>query len=126
MYLPQGRLGNIQRSRFLLQPRLKPLSLFLILTLYLPYNPPPQQSEKRQPFYTIFTDINNISHSQYKSIHISINSSLPSVNLHLGIIEDDDNCMKILLDTGASMNTCNLSCHILVMSQCTEMMGKFL
>ena len=24
------------------------------------------------------------------------------------------------------MNTCNLSYHILVMSQCTEMMGKFL
>ena len=56
MYLSQGSLGNIHRSRFLLQPRLKPLSLFLILTLYLPYNPPPFPNSLRKgnPF-TLFS-----------------------------------------------------------------------
>ena len=57
---------------------------------------------------------------------ISINNSLPSVCLHLGIPEDDENRMQILVDTGTAMNTCDLKYHLLVMSQCPDIVEEFL
>ena len=35
---------------------------------------------------------------------ITINNSLPSVNMLIGILVDDENKMSILVDTGATMN----------------------
>ena len=59
-------------------------------------------------------------------MHIGINNSLPSVSLHLGIPEDDENLMRMLIDTGAAMNTGNLQYYIWVMSQCSEILDDFL
>ena len=57
---------------------------------------------------------------------ISINNSLPSVNLHLGLIEDDENKMRILVDTGAAMNSGNLTYQLWVMFEYPEMVGEFI
>ena len=57
---------------------------------------------------------------------IPINNSLSSVCLHLGSVEDEENKMRMLLDTGAAMNSGNLTYHLGVMSQCPEMVGKFI
>ena len=56
---------------------------------------------------------------------IPINNSLPSVCLHLGSVEDEENKMRMLLDTGAAMNSCSLTYHLWFISQCPEMMGEF-
>ena len=42
-------------------------------------------------------------------MHILINKYLQYVNLYLDIDEDDDNCMRILIITGAAMNIGNMS-----------------
>ena len=57
---------------------------------------------------------------------IDINSSLLSVNLHLGIPEDDENRMQMLVDTGADMDTGNLKYYMWVMSQYPEIVDTFL
>ena len=57
---------------------------------------------------------------------IPINNSLPSVCLHLGSVEDEENKMYMLLDTDAAMNSGNLTYHLWVMSQCPEMVGEFI
>ena len=57
---------------------------------------------------------------------ISINNSLPSVTLHLGLLEDEENTMRMLVNTGAVMNSGNLAYHHWVMSECTEMAGEFI
>ena len=46
---------------------------------------------------------------------IGINNSLPSVSLILGILEDEENKMRMLVDTGAAMNTDNFDFHMWVM-----------
>ena len=43
-----------------------------------------------------------------KPIPIGINNSLPSVSLILGILEDDERKIRILVDIGVAMNTGNL------------------
>lgn len=48
------------------------------------------------------------------------------MSLHLGLSEDDKNQMRMLVNTGAAMNTGNFLYHIWVMSQCPEMVGEFL
>ena len=53
-------------------------------------------------------------------MYISINNSLPSINLHIDNPEDDENHIRILGDTGAVMNTGSLEYHLWVMSQCPE------
>ena len=57
---------------------------------------------------------------------IQINNYLPSIYLHLGLIEDEENKMRMLLDTGATMNSGNLNYHLWVMSQCPEMVDEFI
>ena len=57
---------------------------------------------------------------------IPINNSLPSVCLHLGSVEDDENKIRMLLNTGAAMNSGNLTYHLWIMSQCPEMVGEFI
>ena len=57
---------------------------------------------------------------------ISLNNFLPSVNLHLGLIEDEENKMRMLIDTGAAMNSGNLAYYLWVMSKCPEMVVEFI
>ena len=52
-------------------------------------------------FCPIFVSVNNISQATKKPMPISINNSLPSINLHLGLLEDDENKMMMLVDTDA-------------------------
>ena len=56
---------------------------------------------------------------------IDINSSLLSMNLHLGIPEDDENRMRMLVDTGADMDTDNLKYYMWVMSKYPEIVDTF-
>ena len=53
----------------------------------------------------------NISSSPKKHMHISINNSLPTVNLLIGNPEDDENRTQMLVDTGPAMNTESLEYH---------------
>ena len=48
------------------------------------------------------------------------------MSLHFVISEDDENRTRMIFDTGAAINTGNLQYHMLVMSQCPEMVDKFL
>ena len=56
---------------------------------------------------------------------IGINNSLPSVSLILGTLADEKNKIRMLVDTGAAMNTGNLRFHMLVMSQCPDIVDEF-
>ena len=90
-------------------------------------NPPPNNSPiKRARFCAIFARVEHISPSTQKPMPIPINKSLPSVCLHLGSVEDEENKMRMLLDTRAAINSGNLTYHHWVMSQCPEMVGEFI
>ena len=39
---------------------------------------------------------------------------------------DDENCMRMLVNTGAAMNAGHLNSHLWVMSQCLELVADFL
>ena len=56
---------------------------------------------------------------------IKINNSLPFVCLHLGNPEDDENRMRMLVDTGAAMNTGDLKYYQWVMSQCPDIVDEY-
>ena len=60
-----------------------------------------------------------------KPMPILINNYLPSINLHLGMVEDDENCMRMLLNTGAAMNIRNISYYLWIISEFLEMIGSF-
>ena len=45
---------------------------------------------------------------------IPIKKYLPSVCLHLGSVEDEEKKMRMLLDTGAAMNSGSLTYHLWV------------
>ena len=81
---------------------------------------------KKARFFPILVSVFNISQAINKPIPISINNSLPSVTLHLGLLEDEENTMRMLVDTSAAMNSDNLAYHLLVMSECPEMVGEFI
>ena len=90
-------------------------------------NQPPHNSPiKRARFCAIFARVAHIFPSSQKPMPIPINKSLPSVCLHLGSVEDEENKMYMLLDTDAAMNSGNLTYHLWVMSQCPEMVGGFI
>ena len=89
----------------------------------VPHHP---NDDKRPKFHAIFARMTNISSSPKKPMHISINNSLPYVNLHLGNPEDDDNRMRILVDTEAVMNTGSLDYHLWIMVQCPEVVEEYL
>ena len=57
---------------------------------------------------------------------ITINNSLPSVNMLIGILVDDENKMSILVDTGATMNIGDNTYHQWVMSQCHSMVAEYI
>ena len=57
---------------------------------------------------------------------ISINNSFLSVYLHIESITDDENKIRILVDTGAAMNTGNNAYHQRVMSQSPSMIAEYL
>ena len=81
---------------------------------------------KKARFDHILVRVFNISQAIKKPMPISINNSLPSVTLHLGLLEDEENTMRMLVDTGAAMNSGNLAYHLWVMSECPEMVGEFI
>ena len=58
-------------------------------------------------------------------MHISINNSLPSVHLNIGLLVNEQNKIRMLVDTGAAMNAGNLDYHKWVMSQCPIMMAEY-
>ena len=47
---------------------------------------------------------------------IAINNSLPSICLNLGSVENEENKIRMLLDTGAAINSSSLTYHLWVMS----------
>jgi len=47
------------------------------------------------------------------------------MSLHLGMPEDNENKMPMLVDTGTAMNTGNLRFHMWVMSQCPNIVDEF-
>ena len=49
-------------------------------------------------------------------MHIPINNSLPSICLHIGSVEDEENEMRMLLDIGGATNSGSLTYHLWVMS----------
>ena len=57
---------------------------------------------------------------------IIINDSLLSVNLHIGNPEDDENHIRILTDTGATMNTRSLEYNLWILYQCPETEKEYL
>ena len=57
---------------------------------------------------------------------ISINNSIPSVCLHLGTPEYDENRMRMLVDTESVMNTDNLLYNQWVISQCPDKVEEYL
>ena len=57
---------------------------------------------------------------------IQIKNSLPSIYLHLRLIEDEVNKMRMLLDTGATMDSGNLNYYLWIMSQCPEIIDEFI
>ena len=89
-------------------------------------DPPFQSSIKKPRFSAIFACVNNLTSFSQKLMPIQINNYLPSIYLHLGLIEDEENKMRMLLDTGATMNSGNLNYHLWVMSQCPEMFDEFI
>ena len=42
------------------------------------------------------------------------------------MVEDDKSRMIMLIDTDDVINTCNLSCHLLLMLECPEMIDELL
>ena len=84
------------------------------------------QDNSKAHWYAIFVRVTNISSSPKKPMPISINNSLLSMCLHLGIPKDDENRMQMLVDTGAAMNTGDLKYHLWVMSQCPDIVEDFL
>ena len=68
-------------------------------------HPDTPTSDKRPRVHTIFARVTNISSSSKKKIHVSINSYLPFVILHLGKPEDDKNRILIRVNTGTAINT---------------------
>ena len=76
-------------------------------------NPPPNKSPiKRSRFCAIFAMGNHVSPSSQKPMPIPINNSLPSIFLHLGSVDDEENQMHMLLDTGAAMDSGTLAYHL--------------
>ena len=79
-------------------------------------NPPSQSFIKKPRSFAIYACANNFTSSFQKLMPIQINIFFPSMCLHLGLIEDDENKMRMLLDIGSAMNSGNLDYHLWVMS----------
>ena len=77
-------------------------------------------------WYAVFVHINNIWYNPKKLLPIGINNYFPSISLILGILEDEKRKIRILVNTGAAMNTGNLHFHMWVMSQFPDIVDEFL
>ena len=84
------------------------------------------QKTKEARWYAIFVYVNNVLSNPKKPMPIGINNALPSVSLILGSREDDENKMRMLVDTGAAMNTGDIDFHLWVMSRCPDIVDDFL
>ena len=75
----------------------------------IPFSPKPDllhQESKRPHFFAILAYVSNISSSSKNFMSVSINNSLPSIHILLGgNKDDDDNRMRMLVDTRLAMNT---------------------
>ena len=79
-------------------------------------NPPANQSSiKKARFCAIFARVTHVSPSSQKPMLIPINNSLPSVCIHPGSVEDEENKIRMLLDTSTVMNLGSLTYHLWVM-----------
>ena len=72
-------------------------------------------NDKCRYVYAIFARMTNIFSSPKKSIPININSSLTTINLHINNLEDDENCVRMLVDIGATMNNGSIEYHMWAM-----------
>ena len=77
---------------------------------------PHSKNIDKRPRSTRFFCMTNISSSLKKNMPISINNSLPSINLYIGIPEDIKIHIRMLVDIGAIINTGNLKYSLWVMS----------
>ena len=63
-----------------------------------------------------FAYVTNISSSPQKPLHITINNSTSSINIHLGLIIEVEDCMCMIVYINIAMNTSNKDYHLWVMS----------
>ena len=89
-------------------------------------HPARQSNDKRLRFFTISALLAHLSSPNKKLIPISINNSLSSVYLNIGLIMNNENKNKMLVDTGAAMNTGNKDHYLWVISQCPSMIAEYL
>ena len=57
---------------------------------------------------------------------IAINNSLPSINMLINILADDEIKMSMLVDISAAMNIVDTTYHQWVMSQCPNMVAEYI
>ena len=69
-------------------------------------------TNKEARWCAIFVHVNNVLSNPKNPMPIGINNSLPSISFILGILEDEENKMRMLVDTGAAMNTGNFDFHM--------------
>ena len=84
------------------------------------------QDNSKTRWCAIFVRVTNISCSPKNPMPVSINNSLPSVCLRLGILKDDENQMQIRIDTSEAMNTGILKYHLWIISQFLDIVEEFL
>ena len=71
---------------------------------------------RRPHFFAIFACVSNISSSLRNPMSITINNYLISIHFPLGGKIDDDNRVRMLVNTGATMNSGHLNYHLWVIS----------
>ena len=64
----------------------------------------------------IFAYVTKISSSPQKPLYITMNSSISSINFHLGLILEVEDCMCMIVYIIIAMNTSNKDYHLWVMS----------
>ena len=96
----------------------------------VPLLPKPELSYhdgKRPRLFAIFACVFNPTSTSQKPMPIIINNSLPAIHFPLGKRKENaDDKMRVLVDTGAAMNSGNLYFHLWVMSQCLGLVVEYL
>ena len=70
-----------------------------------------KNSDERTRFSQISVFISNLNSSGKTLMLISIDISLTSMHLHIGLVENDENKLRILIDASAAMNIGKKGCH---------------
>ena len=73
---------------------------------------PPDRNNVKVRWYTNFVHVNNFSSNPKNPMPIGIHKYLPSLSLILGSLEDEENKMRMLVNTGSAINTGNLRFHM--------------